>query len=102
MISKPNLVKLTPGEEYKQSVIQTLEEALRRAKAGEISSAAVSMVKVGGGTTSMWSKSRDPATLLGAIHLTGIDLGTDLLKDSIFSSLPDPPQPPLEVPDNVA
>lgn len=102
-------VRMTPGEEYQNSVIGTLEEALRRARAGKIKAIALSYVKTEGGTANAWSKVREPAALLGAITLTGIDLGNDMLRDSTITTLEDASKQDVEPfdhtwvePDNVA
>lgn len=52
-----------------EAVIPLLEEALRLARAGELSSVAVALVHRDGCTQSLWSEPPSVGLLLGSVHI---------------------------------
>jgi hypothetical protein len=97
-------VRLHPGEKYQESVVSVLGEILRLARDGKVRAVAISYTKTEGGTGNIWSKVREPESLLGAVHLTSIDLGMEMLKESTTTPIPPQESEPGEWggPDNVA
>lgn len=51
-----------------EGIVETLEEVLERAKAGEVSSVAIAYVLRDGAVCSTWSAPPCFGTLLGAVH----------------------------------
>jgi len=95
-------VRIHPGKEYQDSVIQLLEEALRRARAGEISAIALSWLKPGNKAGGSWSMARDPVALLGSMQLSVVDLSHDLLRDSTTTTVEEASAEEIELPENLA
>lgn len=78
----PKLVKFKPLIDIsKQSAIKTLEEALRQAKAGDVISVGIAVVRPSGSINASRSDTHDVGRLLGAISLLHHRTLTDTERD---------------------